>query len=73
MEVINDTRSDPRFKLPDDADYELFTVLKCDCAGEQRDDNEEWLAMLKRNRTLCEWGDPTDKHQGAHRIFKILR
>jgi hypothetical protein len=63
--VINDTRSDPRFKLPDDADYELFTVLKCDCAGEQRDDNAEWLEMLKRNRTLCEWGDPTDKQSNG--------
>lgn len=63
--LINDTRADPRFKLPGDADYELFTVLRCDCAGEQRDDNTEWLEMLKRNRVLCEWNDPTDKRSNG--------
>lgn len=63
--VIVDTRNDPRFKLPADADYELFAVLKCDCAGEQRDDNVEWNEMLKRNRVRCEWGDPTDKRSNG--------
>ena len=59
--IITELRADPRFKLPDDAGYELVSLLKCDCAGEQRDDNAEWNEMLKRNRVRNEWGDPTDK------------
>ena len=63
--VIVDNRNDPRFKLPADADYELISVLRCDCAGEQSDMNEAWNAMLKRHRVRCEWGDPTDKRSNG--------
>ena len=63
--IITELRADPRFKLPDDTDYELVSLLKCDCAGEQRDDNREWIDMLKRNRVQCEWSDPTDKRSSG--------
>ena len=64
--VIVDTRADSRFKLPADAGYELISVLKCDCAGEQSNLNEEWNAMLKRHGVICECGDPTDKRSNGY-------
>ena len=64
--VIVDTRADSRFKLPADAGYELISVLKCDCAGEQSNLNVEWNAMLKRHGVICEWGDPTDKRSNGY-------
>ena len=34
-ECITELRSDPRFTLPQNCDYQLVSELRCDCAGEQ--------------------------------------
>ena len=47
-EAINELRSDPRFKLPADCGYQLVSELRCDPAGEQRNDSEAWISMCKR-------------------------
>ena len=52
-ECIEELRSDPRFTLPADCNYQLVSELRCDCAGEQRDDNEEWRAMCKEMGVHC--------------------
>ena len=58
---IQELRDDPRFKLSDECGYELVSEIRCDPAGEQRDDNTSFIRMCAEMRTRCIWGDPTDK------------
>jgi hypothetical protein len=37
------------------------TELRCDPAGEQRNDNKEWIQMCKEMQVRTVWSDPTDK------------
>ena len=58
--AVTQIRNDPRFKNAS-RDYDLVSVLRCDPAGEQRDDNKEFMAMVTELGIEVQWGDPTDK------------
>jgi hypothetical protein len=42
-------------------DNQLVSELRCDPAGEQRNDNKEWIQMCKEMQVRTVWSDPTDK------------
>ena len=73
-DCIDELRSDPRFKLPSNSDYEIVSELRCDPAGEQRDDNATWIEMCKKHGTRCVWSDPTDKRSDgfAEQAVKMI-
>ena len=72
--MIQELRADPRFKLPDGCGYQLVSELRCDPAGEQRNDNEEWMNMCAEMQVRCEWSDPTDKRSDgfAEQAVKMI-
>jgi hypothetical protein len=57
--IVMELRADPRFQW--ERDYKLVSTLRCDPAGEQRDDNDEWMSMCKELGIEVIYGDPTDK------------
>jgi hypothetical protein len=71
---IQELRADPRFKLPDGCGYQLVSELRCDPAGEQRDDNKEWLEMCTEMECRTVWSDPTDKRSDgfAEQAVKMI-
>lgn len=73
-EAIEELRADPRFKLPKDCGYRLVSELRCDPAGEQRNDNREWIKMCKEMEVRTEWSDPTDKRSDgfAEQAIKMI-
>ena len=73
-QAIKELRSDPRFKLPADCGYQLVSELRCDPAGEQRDDNKVWIDMCKRMSVRVIWSDPTDKRSDgfAEQAVKMI-
>jgi hypothetical protein len=58
--IVTELRADPKYQSAT-RDYQLVSRLCCDPAGEQRDDNVEFMTMCKEMVIEVIWGDPTDK------------
>jgi hypothetical protein len=75
-DCIKELRSDPRFVLPENSGYAIVSELRCDPAGEQRDDNVNWIKMCTEHSVRCIWSDPTDKRsdgfaEGAVKMIEL--